>query len=347
MIEYKVGVILEEEAEALVNTVNCVGVMGRGIALQFKKAWPVNFKAYAAACARKEVESGRMFVHRTGRMAFPWFIINFPTKRHWRGKSRIGDIEAGLGDLVRVVRELGIGSIALPPLGAGLGGLEWADVRKLIEDALSPLKEVRVIVFEPFFEPSEGPGIKNAKIPEMTESRALLVELMHRYLKAPIDPVISLLEVHKLLYFLQEAGQPLQLRFTKAKYGPYAENLRHMLHPIEGHYVTGYGAGGDDPSKLLDVVPGAVEDARAFLVDNEDARARLERVEQLVFGFESSFGLELLTTVHWLLTHESVPVDQLPDEVHAWHHRKRQFSIQQVKLAAKVLEEGGWITSEA
>jgi len=149
MIAYKTGDILEEEAEALVNTVNCVGSMRRGLALQFKKAWPENFKAYAAACRRHEVLPGRMFVFETGQLTPPHYIINFPTKRHWRGKSRMEDIEAGLKALAAEVRTRGIRSIAVPPLGAGLGGLDWAEVRTRIERTLEELPDVKVIVFEP------------------------------------------------------------------------------------------------------------------------------------------------------------------------------------------------------
>jgi O-acetyl-ADP-ribose deacetylase (regulator of RNase III) len=149
MIEYKAGDILAEDAEALVNTVNCVGFMGRGIALEFKRAWPENFMAYAAACRKGEVRPGRMFVSETGQLGNPRYIINFPTKRHWRGKSRIEDIEAGLAALVAEVRNRGIRSIAVPPLGAGLGGLDWADVRPRIERAMKALGDVRVVVFEP------------------------------------------------------------------------------------------------------------------------------------------------------------------------------------------------------
>ena len=165
MIEYQQGDVLAEEAEALVNTVNCVGVMGRGVALQFKKAFPDNFGAYAAACRRGEVVPGRMFVYETGRLELPRYIINFPTKRHWRGRSRIEDIEAGLVDLVRTIERLGICSIALPPLGAGLGGLEWAEVRSRIQKALEPLAGVRVIVFEPGCAPERvGRSVKPAKM---------------------------------------------------------------------------------------------------------------------------------------------------------------------------------------
>jgi O-acetyl-ADP-ribose deacetylase (regulator of RNase III) len=149
MLEFTSGDILKCEAAALVNTVNCVGVMGRGLALQFKHAFPENFKAYEAACRRRVVRPGSMFVFETGQLMPPRFIVNFPTKRHWRDKSRIEDIEAGLADLVRVVLGKGIHSIAVPPLGCGLGGLNWSEVRPRIERALGQLEHVRVLVFEP------------------------------------------------------------------------------------------------------------------------------------------------------------------------------------------------------
>src|ERR1035438_6237373 len=131
MIEFRSGDILKDESDALVNTVNCVGVMGRGIALQFKDAYPDNFKVYEAACKRGEVQPGRMLVFETGKLTPPRFIINFPTKRHWRGRSRIEDIENGLGALVKEIRARGIRSIAIPPLGSGLGGLDWNSVRRV------------------------------------------------------------------------------------------------------------------------------------------------------------------------------------------------------------------------
>lgn len=124
MLTYTTGDILRDESEAIINTVNCVGVMGRGIALQFKNAYPENFKAYAKACKSKEVQPGKMFVTETGQLSNPRFIINFPTKRHWRGASRMEDIDSGLADLVRAVRELKIKSLSIPPLGSGLGGLD-------------------------------------------------------------------------------------------------------------------------------------------------------------------------------------------------------------------------------
>ena len=145
MIEYKTGDLLAEKADALVNTVNCIGHMGAGIALQFKKAWPENYQAYAAACRSGEIRPGRMFVFATHQLAPPRYIINFPTKRHWRGRSRMEDIDAGLEALVAEISRLDVHSVAVPPLRAGLGGLEWNAVRERIERALGRNARGRVV----------------------------------------------------------------------------------------------------------------------------------------------------------------------------------------------------------
>ena len=347
MIEYKTGDLLAEGAEALVNTVNCVGFMGRGIALQFKKTWPENFKAYAAACKRNEVEPGRMFVFETGQLSPPRYIINFPTKRNWRNRSRIEDVEAGLKALVEEIQRRNIRSIAVPPLGAGLGGLAWPDVRDLIEKALGDLPNVRVIVFEPGGTPASARGSKTKNAPKMTSGRAALVGLMDRYLAGLLDPFVSLLEVHKLMYFMQEAGEPLRLRMTKAPFGPYAENLRNVLNEIEGHFICGYGTGGDEPDKPLELLPGAVKDARATLDALPETRVRFERVAKLVDGFESPFGLELLATVHWVRVRENATSEEeVIASTYAWGERKQRFSRQQILLARGVLIDQGWFESE-
>lgn len=343
MIQYKTGDILEESAEALVNTVNCVGLMGRGISLQFKKAWPDNFKAYAAACRRHEIQPGRMFVFATDRLTNPHYIINFPTKRHWRGKSRLEDIEAGLKALVAEIRQRGIHSIAVPPLGAGLGGLEWSEVRMRIEEAMRDLSEVSVVVFEPVGKTALPRSMRRGRIPKMTPGRAALVGLMQRYLSGLLDPFVSLLEIHKLMYFMQETGEPLQLRFVKGPYGPYAENLRHVLNETEGYYTSGYGAGGDSPDKVIELVPGAVSEAERALAEQPESLERFEHVAKLVEGFESSFGLELLATTHWIVTRDHPTSEkELMGEFYSWADRKRQFTAQQIRLAAKVLTEKGW-----
>lgn len=345
MIELASGDILKDEAEAIVNTVNCVGVMGRGIALQFKNAWPENFKAYAAACKREEVKPGHMFMFEVGQLTSPRYIVNFPTKRHWRGRSRMEDIESGLRALVSEIQTRGIRSIAIPPLGSGLGGLEWSEVRPLIEAAMRAVPDVLVRLYEPKGAPATDTMQHCRDVPAMTAGRAALVELMDRYVRGLLDPTISLLEVHKLMYFLQEAGQPLRLNYVKALYGPYAENLRHVLHAIEGHLVSGYADGGDAPDKPLALVPGAVEDAHAFIESDSETRKRFDRVGELVDGFETPFGLELLATVHWIATRDK-SVRNVADVVastHAWNERKKQFSPRQIGIALNVLASKGWI----
>ncbi len=343
MIRFTTGDILGADCEALVNTVNCVGVMGRGVALQFKKAFPDNFKAYAAACKRSEVVPGRMFVFDTGSLANPRLIVNFPTKRHWRAKSRIEDIEAGLRDLASVVRTRGVRSMALPPLGCGLGGLEWSAVKPCIEAALSGLDDLHVVAFEPKGAPEARAMARHRRAPGMTAGRAALVELMDRYRSVLLDPFITLLEVQKLMYFMQVAGEPLKLKYAKAGYGPYAENLRHVLNDIEGHYVVGYADGGDSPDKPLEAVPAAVAKAKAFLERRPESRARFDKVVELVEGFESGFGLELLATVHWVLTRETpATLDGAIARIHAWSARKRGFTPRQIRLAADRLAARSW-----
>ncbi len=344
MIEHRTGDILRTDAEALVNTVNCVGIMGRGVALQFKNAYPANFQAYSDACAMGHVQPGRMFVFDTGYLTNPRYIINFPTKRHWRGKSRLEDIEAGLVDLKRVIDAYQIRSIAIPPLGAGLGGLNWSDVRPLIESSLHGFKDLHVLLFEPGRAPDPKVMARSLEVPTMTSGRAALVGLIHRYLSGLLDPFVTLLEVHKLLYFMQRAGQPLRLQYKKAGFGPYAENLRHVLKAVEGHLVTGYADGGDAPDKQLELVPGAFSDAETALATDSATRERFDRVSALVDGFESPFGLELLATVHWVVMEEGARnLDDVVTATYGWNEWKRKFSKPQIELAYSTLSDKGWL----
>jgi O-acetyl-ADP-ribose deacetylase (regulator of RNase III) len=347
MIRYATGDILRAGTEALVNTVNSVGLMGRGIALQFKRAFPANFKAYAAACRQGLVQPGRMFVYDTGELISPRYIINFPTKRHWRGKSRIEDIETGLSALVDEIRQRKIRSVAIPPLGSGLGGLDWVQVRPLIEQALAALPDVEVVVFEPSGTGSDERVNRSSDVPRMTEGRAALVGLMDRYLAALMDPSISLLEIHKLMYFLQAAGEPLRLKYVKAPFGPYAENLRHVLREIEGHLISGYADGGDAPERQVVLVPGATKDAESFLVTKSATHERFNRVVRLVEGFETPYGLELLATVHWVAVHEHAKdPESIERATQTWGARKKQFTSAQLRFATDRLRAEGWLDAD-
>ena len=348
MIEITRGNLLMAEAEGLVNTVNCVGYMGKGIALQFKQAFPANFKAYETACADKAVVPGRMLIHDNGGLVNPRWIINFPTKRHWRGKSRLEDIASGLKALVADVQRLGIHSIAVPPLGCGLGGLDWAVVRPMIEDAFSALPDVKVLLFEPVGAPNAKSMPVRTHRPHMTPARALFVKLMDAY--SALDYSRTLLEVQKLAYFLQAAGQPLRLRYEAGRFGPYAHNLNKVLEVMEGHFVRGYGD-NQKPGTEIELLSGALEEADAFLADDEAARQRLRWVAELIEGFETPYGMELLATVHWV-AHQASPgheeraadAEQAIEHVHAWNPRKCSvFRPEHVRVAWERLDAAGWL----
>lgn len=343
MIHLQKGDILKQDAEALVNTVNCVGIMGRGIALQFRKAFPENFKAYELACKHEEVKLGQMFVFETGGF-YPRFIINFPTKHHWKSKSHIEDIRSGLQDLLRVIQKREIKSIAIPPLGAGLGGLNWLDVKREIELAFADRKDVEVYLFEPAGAPIAEEMVKTKKPPKMTPGRATLIGLMRRYLAAVMDPTVTLLEVQKLMYFMQEAGEPLRLQFKKNRYGPYAPNLAHVLKDIEGYFISGYLDGGDDPKKPLELKREGIEKAEEFLADYETTQARFNRVTELIEGFETPYAMELLSSVHWVATREGATTSTaVVKQVHAWSDRKSMFPDKHIFIAFDVLQEQGWL----
>jgi len=252
------------------------------------------------------------------------------------------DIESGLLDLVRFIREERIRSIAVPPLGAGLGGLDWPQVRRRIEGALAALPDVTVTVYEPNYVVDTMPAPKN-RVARMTAGRASLISLIDAYLRGLVEPDITLLEIHKLMFFLQESGQPLRLNFVKAPHGPYAENLRHVLIDTEGTFTSGYLDGGDSPDKKITLLPGAVDEAALWLDSDSESRSRLDRVVESVAGFETPVGLELLATVYWLMARNpGLADDDLLKELHAWSPAKTRFDLDQVSRAREHLTGHSW-----
>lgn len=348
MIERTHGNLLEADVEALVNTVNTVGVMGKGIALQFKKAFPENFKAYKKACDAKELEPGKMLVVETRELTgTAKYIINFPTKRHWRGKSKMEDIDSGLKALVEEVRNYRIKSIAVPPLGCGNGGLRWSEVLPRIEAAFEPLRDVRVLVFEPSGAPSPKKMIDRTTRPEMTPGRAAVLCLMNRYSVPGYPYRMAMLEIQKLSYFMQVAGQPLRLNFQKHIYGPYAHNLQKVLERIDGHFIQGYGDGGSAPETPITLLADAADEAEAFLHENQEAQKRFDDVSALIEGFETPYGMELLSTVHWVATEDGDArhdVQAAIRGVHAWNDRKRRLmQPAHVRAAWDTLHRHEWL----
>ena len=338
----------QDDVDAIVNTVNCVGVMGKGIALQFKNKWPENFRAYEAACKTKQVRPGRMFVFDSGGLVKPNYIINFPTKDHWRGKSRIEFIRDGLVDLVAQVKRLRIRSIAIPPLGCGNGGLDWNEVRPLIERAFVGLPEVEVRLFAPSGAPDpKGMEVRTQR-PRMTPGRAAILKVLDTY--RALEYGLSRIEVQKLAYFLQEAGENLKLKFVKHQYGPYSEELRHALNRMDGHFIRGLGDGVVEAE--IEPVEDALKEADQFLAESGHAALaqRVERVARLIDGFQSPYGMELLATVHWVAMHEqdARTFEQVVNAVHAWNKRKAKImQPAHVRAAWDRLVAQRWLSAEA
>jgi O-acetyl-ADP-ribose deacetylase (regulator of RNase III) len=351
MITFTKGNLLKADAEALVNTVNTVGIMGKGVALMFKETFPENFKAYEAACKRGEVRVGKMFVMERLLLGGPKWIINFPTKDHWRDPSKIEWIEAGLEDLVKVITEKKIHSIALPPLGSGNGGLNWTDVRSIIEQSLSKIPDVKVIVYEPTEEYQNV--AKRSGVEKLTAARALIAELVRRYWVLGFE--CSLLEIQKLAYFLEtsieerQIPNPLNLTFAANKYGPYSDKLKHLLNGLDGSYLHCQKRLGD--ASNLDVIwfeESKKEKVAAFLTspDVKIYKPALEATTELIDGFQSPLGMELLATVDWLLHRVGVMpnVDELKQGLQKWpggkesaERKLRLFDDRLLMLAAKRL----------
>lgn len=316
MITFTTGNLLEADVEALVNTVNTVGVMGKGIALMFKEAFPENYEAYRTACKEERLDVGHMFVTERRELMGPKWIINFPTKKHWRSPSQMAWIVDGLQDLKRVIADKDIKSIALPPLGSGNGGLDWQDVRGKIVNALEGLDGVEIIVYEPT---SKYQNVaKRTGVNKLTPARALVAELVRRY--AILGIQCTLLEVQKLAYLLEREimksglDNPLDLRFGANKFGPYADRLSHLLNALDGSYLQ-------CDKRIADASPFDMirfnqvkEDAVSLYLKSEEAKpfARaLAVTTELIDGFESPLGMELLATVDWLLSQESVTADRM------------------------------------
>ena len=341
------GDLLRADADALVNTVNCVGVMGKGIALQFKRQYPDMFDAYKRACERGEVQVGRMWVWETGLLDVPRYIINFPTKKHWKGGSQLPWIKAGLADLRRVIADLGIRSVALPPLGAGNGGLNWADVEPLIREALGGLVEDIVL-----FPPTQAyRAVQATQRIQMSRTRALVLMLMGRYggKRELIEPWldtrgVSHLEVQKLMYFAEVLAPVLELSFQPGRYGPYSDKVRLVLQGMEGRYTSGFGDGSASALSLDPIqvtAEGERELARYLASDaGREVDDLAARVLTLTDGYEDPYGVELLAST-WYVAHTQPSQDPaaIAQGVRSWTKRKGKiFTDQHVSAALRHFE---------
>ena len=311
MIKFTQGNLLEADVEAVVNTVNTVGIMGKGIALMFKEQFPRNFEAYARACDAGEVRLGKMYVTENKELFGPRWIINFPTKTHWRVKTKIEWVEEGLKDLVQTIVENNIRSIAIPPLGCGNGGLDWREVGPLIASALEDVEGVNAIVYEPT---SKYRNVaKRTGVEKLTPARALVAEMVRRYCLLGID--CSILEVQKLGWFIErgvrrfQVADPLKFMFQANKYGPYSHNLTKLLDSLDGSYLRCDKRLADaGPLDLIWFNEAKYDRLQAYLNSGEGKEFSrvLEWAATTIDGFESPLGMELLSTVDWMMQHDKI-----------------------------------------
>jgi O-acetyl-ADP-ribose deacetylase (regulator of RNase III) len=335
MIERCQSNLLNADAEVLVNTVNCVGIMGKGIALAFKKKFAKNFFAYEQACKDGLVVPGRMFIVPTGALWNPRYIVNFPTKYHWRARSKLEDVKTGLEALVADVRALSIRSIAVPPLGCGHGGLDWHDVAPLIERAFAALPEVRVLLFEPRTPPPHAlsPGAK------MTLGRAMLLSMMASRPNPGSRYDIS--EIQLLAYLLQKSGQPLRLTFRWRPRGPWAVALGRVLRDMEGTFIRG----SEDDEDCLYLLPEAAIAARAFLQEHATARQRVEHLQGLLSSFNGSHDLALLGKILWVAEQEEAVGEAAAIAlVSAKDGSRERYSPMEIREVWSRLYRSGWFS---
>jgi len=330
MISYTKGDLLTSNAQALVNTVNTVGVMGKGIALHFKEMFPQNFEVYAAACKKGEIVPGKMLVVKDSNLALgERTIVNFPTKVHWRNPSRYEYIESGLNDLVRVIEEYGITSIAIPPLGCGNGGLDWAVVKGMIEDALLPLSGIEITVFEPSAEVSALLAKQSRNVDaRLTPARAMLLYAMFCY--EVHDERCSLFVANKLSYFYQILGEKefARIPFKAHYYGPYSVNVGHMLNAVNGKYIHGLEQMDAKPFEALMLDYDRKFEVSEY-VHNQLSEMQIMHIKQLlklIDGYESAYSLEVLASVAFIRReHPGISLEDAITEVQKWSSRKKSL----------------------
>ncbi len=342
-MEFIKGNLLSAPTQALVNTVNTVGVMGKGIALQFKERFPQNRLMYERACKAGEMKIGRMLAVRENTTEGEKIIINFPTKTEWFKKSQYSYIEEGLKDLVRVIKEFNISSIAIPPLGCGNGGLQWDKVKKMIENYLGNMSDVKILIYEPNDAVKEILQKEELKKEiHLTPGRAMILYALFKYER--FGEPATVFAANKLAYFLQESGENLKLKFEQHTYGPYAQAIDKVLYAMNGKYLTGLEQMSAGPFEPLQLNRDRYQEVVDY-INNElskEQRDRLDNLFKAIDGFESTLSLEVLSSTHFAKKkHPELTKDQLIEKVQ-WTERKRyKISPDYVTIAYDHLKEYG------
>ncbi len=321
MIRFTTGNIFDSSADALVNTVNTEGVMGKGIALQFKKQFPSNYKVYREACKQNRFHIGDLlFFEEENLVEGRKWIINFPTKTTWRQPSQYSYIEKGLEELKKTIPLYPIRSIALPPLGSGNGGLDWNRVKELIKVHLMDV-DLDITVFEPNAAIHEKMKTERVKL---TEARAMLLFMLFQLVKN--GEFVSEFSSEKICYFLQRFGakKHLKLQFEPQFYGPYSGLVKRVLNHLNGSYIMGYGGMDKKPFEEMTLVPDGEAEVLKYLEERQDLKEIVKKTDEFLSGFYSDFGLELLSTIDFImLSKKTVDKDSVKEYLHSWSDRKR------------------------
>ncbi|MDR7369714.1 macro domain-containing protein [Flavobacterium aquidurense] len=323
MIQYKNDNLLESEAEALVNTVNTVGIMGKGIALQFKNQYPNNYKLYKQACKLNEVKVGKMFVtEESSLLGGKKIIINFPTKTDWRKPSEYEYIELGLRDLVEIIKEKKIKSVAIPPLGAGNGGLDWNRVKNLMEQYLKDIDST-IFIYQPNSTVLEV--LKKERV-KLTPARAMLLSVLFDLVKN--GEFVSEFTSEKIAYFLQRFGakEEFKLEFQPNFYGPYSGKVKHVLYYLNGSYISGYSSKDKKPFDELEIMLDAEKDVNEYLENNDNKKYNdiVKNTKAFLSGFYADFGLELLSTIDFIMMDKNTKsINEIVSYLEKWSDRKK------------------------
>lgn len=338
------GNLLNAETEAIVNTVNTVGIMGKGIALQFKERFPQNFKAYKDACKNGLVITGKMFVFTEADLQGQKIIVNFPTKEEWYKKSQYNWIEDGLKDLVKVINEMKIKSISIPPLGCGNGGLNWDKVKVLMQKHLGGISNVEVFIYEPNAQIKKILQKENTKKEvSLTPARAMLLHSLFKYEK--YGEYSTVFTANKLAYFLQESGENLKLKFEPYMYGPYAQAVEKVLYALNGKYLKGLEQMEAKPFEPLELNYSRFEEVEDYIANNlsEEQRERLKGLFNAIEGFESTLSLEILASVHYItVQYPQIEKTEIIDKIKEWNKRKSDLITEKyVNIAFDHLEDYG------
>lgn len=322
MISYLKGNLFESKAQALVNTVNTQGVMGKGIALQFKKLYPNNFKVYLEKCKSNDFNIGELLVTKDNNVSTgEKIIVNFPTKKSWRSPSRYEYIVEGLNSLIKTIDNCEIKSIAIPPLGSGNGGLQWSKVKAILEDKLTSIHDCDIYIYEPSQSVKEI--LKKERV-KLTPARAMLLFMLFKLVRN--GEFVSEFASEKLCYFLQRFGAEtyFNLKYEPNFYGPYSGKIKHVLNHLNGSYIMGYAGKDKKPFEELDLIVDSWNEVESYINSNSELKKIVTLTDDFLDGFYSPFGLELLSTVDFISNNKNTSDPKtIEKELDSWSKRKR------------------------